>query len=227
MKKKSINKFLIVSIIFLLVIGLNTISFAAENEDENKGVFTPSIDFNIVNLKFTTSTFNFFAPCLNLEYKVDRYKIYIGYLFGEDNERVGNYDFKVKVNDLTTRFSYRLLKYNDSQIYFNTNLKSFKLSSSWYNLSDSDTWSGIGAGLTYELNKDKYGINLSLNYYPTLDSSNIPDYSLFEINGAFIYNLNPKLQAYLNILVNNFNSLDNNNDIKYNRYGLGFKFKIN
>lgn len=218
--------FRILATIVVSIITLISLLMSVDAQENNKGVFTPSIDFNTVNLDFNTSSFNFFAPCLNLEYKVDRYKIYIGYVFGEDSEKVGNFDFKIKINDLTTRFSYRLLEFNGSKIYFNTNLKSFKLSSNWNNLSDSDTWSGLGAGLAYELDKEKYGINLGLNYYPKLDSSNIPDYSLLEINGAFIYNINPKLQAYLNISLNNFNSLDNNSDIKYNRYGLGLKFKI-
>jgi hypothetical protein len=195
-------------------------------EIDKKGVFEPSVDFNAVNLKFNTSTFNFFAPCLNLDYKIDRYKISLSYLFGQDSEQVGNFDFKVKINDLSARLSYRLIKQDNSKLYFNTNLKSFKLSSEWGNLSDSDTWSGLGVGLGYEFNKDKYGIDLNLNYYPTLDSSNIPDYSLFELSAVFRYTINPKLQAYLNVVSNKFNSLDNNSDIDYTRFGIGLKFKI-
>ncbi|MGC8734717.1 MAG: outer membrane beta-barrel protein [bacterium] len=212
-------------IIFLFVIFALLINTKAEEIDK-KGVFEPSVDFNAVNLKFNTSTFNFFAPCLNLDYKIDRYKISLSYLFGQDSEQVGNFDFKVKINDLSARLSYRLIKQDNSKLYFNTNLKSFKLSSEWGNLSDSDTWSGLGVGLGYEFNKDKYGIDLNLNYYPTLDSSNIPDYSLFELSAVFRYTINPKLQAYLNVVSNKFNSLDNNSDIDYTRFGIGLKFKI-
>ncbi|MGB9637787.1 MAG: hypothetical protein ACPL1F_00605 [bacterium] len=212
-------------IIFLFVIFALLINTKAEEIDK-KGVFEPSVDFNAVNLKFNTSTFNFFAPCLNLDYKIDRYKISLSYLFGQDSEQVGNFDFKVKINDLSARLSYRLIKQDNSKLYFNTNLKSFKLSSEWGNLSDSDTWSGLGVGLGYEFNKDKYGIDLNLNYYPTLDSSNIPDYSLFELSAVFRYTINPKLQAYLNVVSNRFNSLDNNSDIDYTRFGIGLKFKI-
>jgi hypothetical protein len=222
---KFFYRYLNIVIIFLILIfGLLTNSKA--EEINNKGVFEPSIDFNAVNLKFNTSAFNFFAPCLNLDYKVAKYKISLSYLFGQDSEQVGNYDFKVKINDLNVRLSYILLEQVNSKLYFNTNLKSFKLSSEWRNLSDSDTWSGLGVGLSYEFNKDKYGIDLNLNYYPTLDSSNIPDYSLFEIGGAFRYTINPKLQAYLNVVSNRFNSLDNNSNIDYTRFGIGLKFKI-
>jgi hypothetical protein len=222
---KFFYKYLNIVIIFLLLIfGLLTNSKA--EEVNNKGVFEPSIDFNAVNLKFNTSTFNFFAPCLNLEYKVVKYKISLSYLFGQDSEQVGNFDFKVKINDLNVRLSYKLLEQVNSKLYFNTNLKSFKLSSEWGNLSDSDTWRGLGVGLSYEFNKDKYGIDLNLNYYPKLDSSNIPDYILFEIGGAFRYTINPKLQAYLNVVFNSFNSLDNNSNIDYTRFGVGLKFKI-
>jgi len=225
MKKFSYKNLKIVIVFLLLILGLLLINIKAQ-EINNKGIFEPSIDFNTVNLKFNTSTFNFFAPCLNLEYKVDRYKISLSYLFGQDSEQVGNFDFKVKINDLNVGLSYKLLEQNNSKLYFNTNLKSFKLSSEWSNLSDSDTWSGLGVGLGYEYNKDKYGINLILNYYPTLDSSNIPDYSLFEIGGVFKYTINPKLQTYLNVVSSRFNSLDNNSNIDYTRFGIGLKFKI-
>jgi len=225
MKKFSYKNLKIVIVFLLLILGLLLINIKAQ-EINNKGIFEPSIDFNTVNLKFNTSTFNFFAPCLNLEYKVDRYKISLSYLFGQDSEQVGNSDFKVKINDLNVGLSYKLLEQNNSKLYFNTNLKSFKLSSEWSNLSDSDTWSGLGVGLGYEYNKDKYGINLILNYYPTLDSSNIPDYSLFEIGGVFKYTINPKLQTYLNVVSSRFNSLDNNSNIDYTRFGIGLKFKI-
>jgi len=207
--RKFLYRYLNIIIIFLLLIfGLLTNSKA--EEVNNKGVFEPSIDFNAVNLKFNTSTFNFFAPCLNLDYKVAKYKISLSYLFGQDSEQVGNFDFKVKINDLNVRLSYILLEQVNSKLYFNTNLKSFKLSSEWGNLSDSDTWRGLGVGLSYEFN----------------NSSNIPDYSLFEIGGAFRYTINPKLQAYLNVVSNRFNSLDNNSNIDYTRFGVGLKFKI-
>lgn len=211
------------SIIFMFTISL---SLGGNTND-------PDISFSLggdfVGIDTVTADFSFFAPSFGLYWKIgEKFKLSFDYVTGEDKVNVVTDDFNLSWKQFNTSLDYKLTN-EDRSIFLSLLYRQFEISSSWQDMSDKDSWNGLGIGISYKpkLSENFYG-SLTINYFPTL-TSGIGDYSNIELSGSLEYKFknNEKFFLILHYTTQNLSSLSEEiSDIKINQMGLKFKMKI-
>ncbi|MCS6956004.1 MAG: porin family protein [Candidatus Calescibacterium sp.] len=213
-----------VSIIFMCVAYL---SWGSGNINGPDISFSLGGDF--VGIDTVTADFSFFAPSFGLHLGLgDKFKANFNYITGEDSVGVGNSNFDLNWRQFNTSLDYKLIN-DDKSLWLSLLYRQFEISSSWQNMSDKDSWNGLGIGISYKpkLSENFYG-SLSINYFPTL-TSGIGDYSNLELSGSVEYKFknNEKFSLILHYTNQNLSSLSEGVDnLKINQAGLKFKMKI-